>query len=373
MTNLSYLDLFAGAGGWSVGFDGAGFRHAAMYDANESACRTAKENFGDVVHCVDLSKYQEIDFPEVDVVVGSPPCQGFSNEGYKRKHDPRNNLVWTFLEVVQRVRPRVWVFENVPGFKRSYGGYYYKLLTDELKRWDYRCNDFLLDAADYGVPQHRLRFVMIAARDFSPEMPPATHAARGDLFCCRPHITLWEAISDLPPPVLGDRGGRFEYQEKPLNDYQRIIRKGSKLILNHTAQKHSERVLEKIRAVPSGGDMSSIVKSFSENRVHYCGGYRRAIKDQPSYTAYWTRGMTSIHPTQHRFLSPRECARIQSFPDRFEFHGRTIENYTQVCNAVPPLLANAVAESVMRQIEASKKRKKVRAPRSENISLTESS
>ena len=96
--------------------------------------------------------------------------------------------------------------------------------------------------------------------------------------------------------------------------------------------------------------MSSLVGSFEENRVHYEGGYRRALKDRPSYTAYWTRGMTSIHPVQDRFLSPRECARIQSFPDRFIFKGATIENYTQICNAVPPLLAQAVGTQIERHL-----------------------
>src|SRR5437867_651133 len=125
MSDLTYVDLFAGAGGWSVGFENVGLKHTAMYDYNKSACRTAAANFGDVVHCVDLSEHERFDFPEADVVVGSPPCQGFSNEGYKRRDDARNTLVWHFLSIVHRIRPKAWVFENVPGFKQSYGGYYY--------------------------------------------------------------------------------------------------------------------------------------------------------------------------------------------------------------------------------------------------------
>lgn len=283
----------------------------------------------------------------------APPCQGFSNEGKKLVDDPRNNLVWSYLEIIKRIKPRVWVFENVPGFKRSYGGLYYKQLTEELKNLNYHWRDFLLDAADYGVPQNRLRFILIASRDFDPLIPNATHVerAKSEILGLKPHVTLWDAISDLPTPPLGDRLGQYEYSEISSNEYQNWVRRGARLIHNHTTQNHSKRVLEKIRAVPMGGDMSSIVESFEENRVHYCGGYRRALKDRPSYTAYWTRGMTSIHPEQHRFLSPRECARIQSFPDRFIFQGTTIENYTQVCNAVPPLMAKAIAISIKEQIE----------------------
>jgi DNA (cytosine-5)-methyltransferase 1 len=361
MANLSYLDLFAGAGGWSVGFEEAEYQHAAMYDLNSSACKTAAANFGPIAHCVDLTDHQSMCFPDVDIVCGSPPCQGFSNEGYKRRHDPRNNLVWTFLEIVKKIQPRAWVFENVPGFQRSYGGYHYHQLMAELKNWDYQFSDFILDAANYGVPQNRQRFVLIAARDFKPKPPVPTHAIDGDLISDN-QLTIWDAISDLPKPSLGDRVGEYGYDSGASNPFQSWARKNSARVFNHTTQKHSRRVLEKIRAVPEGSDMSKIVGRFSENRVHYCGGYRRAPKDRPSWTAYWTRGMTSIHPEQHRFLSPRECARIQSFPDRFVFHGSTIENYTQVCNAVPPILARAIAVSVREQVEKTKVRGKARAP-----------
>lgn len=362
--SLSFIDLFAGAGGWSVGFEAAEFKHIAMYELNESACETAKSNFGDIVQKVDLLNHKDIDFPEVDIVCGSPPCQGFSNEGKKQKNDPRNNLIWSFLEVVRKVKPKIWVFENVPGFKRSYGGYYYNLLLKELDKEDYKWRDFILDSASFGVPQHRERFILVAARDFSPSPPEPTHGRYDDFLSQETYVSLWDAISDLPTPRLGDRIGNYSYVGEAQNDYQRLMRRRSPSVKNHTAQNHSARVLEKIRAVPIGGDMSSIVQSFQENQVHYCGGYRRARKETPSYTAYWTRGMTSIHPEQHRFLTPRECARIQSFPDKFIFQGTTIENYTQVCNAVPPLLAQALAESIRAQSQDAEKKFLLRSRKS---------
>lgn len=349
--SLSFIDLFAGAGGWSVGFELAGYHHAQMYDFNKSACITAESNFGKIVQCVDLSKHEEIIFPNIDVLVGSPPCQGFSNEGKKDPDDPRNSLVWAYLDIIDRVNPYFWVFENVPGFKRSYKGRYFVELTKRLEASGYKWRDYILDAADYGVPQHRKRFVILACKDFAPLAPVPTHSAYGSLTGEKPYVTLWDAISDLPQPTLGDRVGSFDYDRPALNAYQELMRSNSSRILNHTAQNHSARVLEKIKHVPMGGNMHSIVEKFEENNVKYEGGYRRAEKDLPSYTAYWTRGMTSIHPEQHRFLTPRECARIQSFPDSFVFRGATIENYTQICNAVPPLLSQAIASTISQQIE----------------------
>jgi DNA-cytosine methyltransferase len=353
MNGIRFIDLFAGAGGWTRGFTEAGFEHVGMYDFNESACRTATANFGsDVVHCVDLGSIDSSEFPTVDVVLGSPPCQGFSNEGKKDPDDPRNSLVWSYLDHVERIRPEVWVFENVPGFARSYGGRWFKAMAERLNRSDYTWTHGILDAADFGVPQHRQRFVMIASRVGSISLPAPTHGAERGLFDLKPFTTLRDAIQDLPQPVLGDRIGTHAYPSAKLCAYAAEMRSGSVEIRNHTAQNHSERVLEKIRAVPVGGGMSELVGVFEENAVRYEGGYRRAPWDRPSWTAYWTRGMTSIHPEQHRFLTPRECARIQSFPDRHTFAGSTIENYTQVCNAVPPLLARAIASAIAGALKA---------------------
>jgi DNA (cytosine-5)-methyltransferase 1 len=346
----SYMDFFAGAGGWSRGFEDAGFQHLRMYDHNESACRTAEANFGSLVECVDLGAHHEINFPEADIVVGSPPCQGFSNEGRKDSDDPRNSLVWSFLDIVEKIAPRVWIFENVPGFQRSYGGKWFRALAERLGSSKYKWVHGIVDSADYGVPQHRKRFIIIAARDFRPRLPTVTHLSDSGLLGEMPHRSLWDALSDLPEPTLGDRVGTFDYSTSALNSYQEEMRTNSARIFNHTAQRHSERVLEKIRSVPAGGDMSVFMDEYSENAIHYMGGYRRATKHRPSWTAYWTRGMTSIHPEQHRFLTPRECARIQSFPDRHQFFGATIENYTQICNAVPPLLAKAIASSINEQL-----------------------
>lgn len=344
-SRLDFLDFFGGAGGWSLGLSIAGLRHCGHFDYNASACNTARSNLGEPIHCVDLMRYDVSTLPQdVQVVVGSPPCQGFSNEGHKKEDDPRNMLVRRYIDIIEVLRPKVWVFENVPGFKRSYGGRYYRELIDRVSSMGYDFADGILNSADYGVPQRRQRFFLIAGEGFSPQLPQATHGKH------RRATTLWEAISDLPKVAHGERGGVFEYPASAGNPYQVWMREGSDRVENHTTQNHSERVLEKIKAVPAGGDMRSFAGRYKENKVAYCGGYRRAVKDTPSFTAYWTRGMASIHPEQDRLFSPRECARIQSFPDRFVFCGTTIENYTQVCNAVPPLMAYAFGREIRRCI-----------------------
>lgn len=347
--SLTYLDFFGGAGGWSCGLKMAGLISLGLYDINESACKTAKFNLEDPVHCLDLRKFNpDRKTLNADVIVGSPPCQGFSNEGYKKEEDPRNSLVWTFFDLVEILSPKVWVFENVPGFKRLYNGIYYERLKNRLNSMPYHWHEMLLDSCEYGVPQKRKRFFAIGAKDFKPENPQPTHSEFGEVLGTETAITLWEAISDLPLVGIGERCGIFDYEKLPECEYQAWMREDSKKVYNHTTQNHSNRVLEKIKSVPVGQGMKVFIDKYAENKVAYCGGYRRSVKERPSYTAYWTRGMTSIHPEEHRFLSPRECARIQSFPDRFIFQGTTIENYTQVCNAVPPLLARAFGRYLLK-------------------------
>lgn len=339
---LTYLDFFSGAGGWSCGLNQAGLTPLGLYDRDPSACKTAQWNLGNAIFCVDLLEFSRQSNPLcADLVVGSPPCQGFSNEGKKQAQDPRNSLVWIFFDIIEQLSPKVWIFENVPGFKRLYEGKFYEALKQRLNTMPYYWSDFLLDASHYGVPQNRKRFFVMGAKDFTPEPPPATHSEYGEVLGTEPAITLWEAISDLPEVGIGEKVGIFDYDREPESGYQEWMRQNNQKIHNHTTQKHSARVLEKIRSVPMGKGMEAFIGRYRENLVAYCGGYRRAVKNRPSYTAYWTRGMTSIHPEQHRFLSPRECARIQSFPDGFYFQGTTIENYTQICNAVPPLVARA--------------------------------
>ena len=344
---IRYIDLFAGSGGWDVGIEPLGWNCEGLYELNEIACETLRFNFPHInVNQFNLKNFDKINFPNVDIIIGSPPCQGFSNEGKKNKDDKRNNLVQVFVDIVKKLNPDVWLFENVPGFQRLYGGYYFEKFSQEFNESNYEWDSFILNSSDYGVPQNRKRFISIGSKNKKPRRPIPTHRNNPDFFHSKKKVTLWEAISDLPNVENGERDGVFDYEIEPSCEYQQYSREGSIKVFNHTTQKHSDRVLEKIKAVPNGGDMKNLVGKYPENKTNYAGGYRRAKKDEPSYTAYWTRGMTSIHPIQNRFLSPRECARIQSYPDSFVFKGPTIPQYTQICNAVPPLFSKAICSSI---------------------------
>lgn len=353
---ISFVDLFSGAGGWTAGLEEAGLTHLASIDSDPEACNTAAGHSAGDVYCASvLDPPSELLALKPEVLVGSPPCQGFSTQGRKKEHDPRNTLVWNFLDLVEHFQPQVWIFENVPGFASMYGGRFIEGVRDRLKSMNhYRFEELLLDASDYGVPQRRRRFFIVGTRiSGAPPKPSRTHGLT-DLFAPEllPHVSIWDAISDLPHVGLGERSGVFPYSTPPSTAYQEWARYGSSMVTNHTTQNHSERVLEKIRTVPQGMNMGVFVKDYQENAVNYMGGYRRAQATEPSYTAYWTRGMTSIHPFEDRFLSPRECARIQSFPDRVIFTETSISNYRLVCNAVPPLLARAWGQAVIDHIQS---------------------
>jgi DNA (cytosine-5)-methyltransferase 1 len=352
--DVSFVDLFSGAGGWTVGLHEAGLSHLASIDSDPEACRTASAHSPGSVYCASvLEPPDEFLALRPRVVVGSPPCQGFSTQGRKREHDPRNTLVWSFLDLIEHFKPDVWVFENVPGFASMYGGKFIAGVRERLQSMvEYSTSESLLDASEFGVPQRRLRFFLAGTRlSQAAPVPQPTHG-EPSLFSSRivRPISLWDAIADLPAVGIGERDGVFPYEQAPSSDFQQWVRAGSTQVTNHTTQKHSERVLEKIRQVPPGKNMGVFVGAYAENAVSYMGGYRRAVPDKPSYTAYWTRGMTSIHPFEDRFLSPRECARIQSFPDRVHFTEGSISNYRLVCNAVPPLLACAWGASIVNHL-----------------------
>lgn len=341
----TFIDLFAGSGGWTLGLEMAGLHHLASLDVDPVACATAKHNVSGEVFCASITDPpHSLLALQPDIVVGSPPCQGFSNQGKKVADDPRNSLVWSFLDMIDHFRPKAWVFENVPGFARLYKSRYLREVLERLSDSDYSVAYSILNAADFGVPQNRRRFFLAGTRvSVSVPSPTQSHSADEDLLTqdlLKP-VSIWDAIGDLPEVGIGEREGCFPYSTTPFSDYQVWARAGSKEVRQHTTQKHSQRVLEKIQKVGHGESMAVFLEDYEENTTDYMGGYRRARPDSPSYTAYWTRGMTSIHPFQDRFLSPRECARIQSFPDSFEFLGKSIENYRLICNAVPPLLSRA--------------------------------
>ncbi len=369
---LSVLDLFSGPGGMSQGITdarnhGLRFQVAVANDNNEAVMSTYTRNHPDVEFVLgsitDESVKKRIvssirratGRSTVDLVVGGPPCKGFSleNKMTRNMDNPMNHLVMHYLEMVRRVKPAAFMMENVPGLLAMDGGRIVEFLIDSLRDLGYRnATAWLLNAADYGVPQMRRRAFVVGSRSRTPiEKPRRTH---GDDPSLEPYATLADALSDLPEIRPGETEPESTmYLRRPANGFQRRIRAGSRRIVNHVVTRNSEIVIARIKSVPPGGNWSDIPVrlmrvggKYSKLDAHSMI-YKRLRMDRPSVTITNFRKAMIIHPTQDRLLSVREAARIQTFPDRFEFRGGISNMQQQVSDAVPVGLAKKVGDVVL--------------------------
>jgi DNA (cytosine-5)-methyltransferase 1 len=303
-----------------------------------------------------------ISIKEVDVLIGGPPCQGFSTVGNRMIDDPRNNLVREFARAVGIIRPSAFVMENVVGLVSMKNGLGEPIVSELLKVFEglgYKTYYKILVAADYGVPQLRKRLFFVGFRkDLNASFlwPRKTHHPRTSLnvlaFGEHRYLTVRDAISDLPRLRAGEE--KSEYELPPQSDYQRWARAESRELSNHRAPKHSDVVLKRIRSIPPGGNHSNLPDEL-KLESGFPNIYGRLSWDEPADTITANFGCASapgrfIHPEDDRVLSVREGARLQSFPDRVKFFGSLTQQYRQVGNAVPPLLAKAVATSVRRAL-----------------------
>lgn len=349
------IDLFAGAGGTALGFLQAGFRILAAVENDPNAARTYQQNIGvspkvcSITEIDPKTLLQEIGLEpeELDVLVGCPPCQGFTRlRNEAGREDPRNNLILDYIGFVRTFRPRFAVFENVPGLRlTAHGRGFYDRLLAELEREGYIIEARLVDAADYGVPQHRRRIIVVAGLGQEPPFPEKTHAAPESREVaagkCLPWRTVRWAISDLPPVEAGE--------EKEENG----------AYPNHAASRVGERVLSFIRLVPKDGGGRKQVEEKFWLRCHrrhngHKDVYGRLAWDRPAGTI--TSGCINpskgrfVHPEQDRALTLREAARLQGFPDNFRFYGGMKSAASQIGNAVPPPLARAIAEALLTRL-----------------------
>lgn len=350
------VDLFSGAGGTGLGFHQAGFRIIGAVELDPHAAETYTRNLAVDVTKTDIRRLKpsnlretmNVNKGELDVLVGCPPCQGFSRmRNEKGADDRRNGLVLHYLRFVVELMPRFAVFENVPGVVGTkHGAALYRKLCDGLRKLGYALGEYKLDAADYGIAQHRRRVIVIAGREGrSPPVLARTHSAptspsvlRGDQL---PWRTVRTDIGDGKYPKLragesGEDGGRFA---------------------NHVAPATGPKVLEFIERVPpNGGSRTDVAEEYwlACHRGHdgHRDVYGRLAWDRPSNTI--TSGCTNpskgrfVHPEQHRALTAREAAALQGFPDTFVFHGARIA--WQIGNAVPPPLASAIATALRNQL-----------------------
>lgn len=346
------IDLFAGVGGLSLGFEMAGFNVLIANEYDQSIAAAYKLNHpntkmivGDITS-LDLDDVFGKYAGKVDVIIGGPPCQGFSQKGQRKTiHDERNFLFKYYVNVVGLVRPRYFVMENVPNLLTSEGGYFRQEIEKLFNDMGYSLSMGVLNASDYGVPQNRRRAVIIGKRDGSaPSLPVA--APNG--------VTVWDAISDLAFLESGEGSEVQEYPNPPLSEYEREMRSGSTQLVNHTATKHSAIALERLRMIPPNAGREVLPEEHLTKSI-YSGTWTRMRKDEIAVTITTRFDTPSsgkfTHPYLHRAITVREAARIQSFPDTFVFTGNKSSQMKQVGNAVPPLLAKAVAETIIHDIE----------------------
>ena len=337
------LDLFCGAGGFSEGFRQAKCDIVAGIDNDAQAVATYAKNFpSSFAIKKDLSEdsltgLESIVNSQVDIIIGGPPCQGFSVAGKRLKDDPRNILYKAYLHLIQHFNPKVVVIENVPTILGLYGGEIGRQIAEDLRQLKYTVHVHKLLASDYGVPQTRKRVFFIGLhdeKDFS--LPKGKHTNHP--------ITSSMAISDLP--LLNGDLGEFQqdYTLSPKNEYQKEMRKKSPFLWNHEAVNHQQKTVDIISMVPDGGSYKDLPKSLWETRKVNIAWTRMNSK-KPCFTIDAGHNH-HFHYKANRVPTVRECARIQSFPDRFIFYGNRTSQYRQVGNAVPPLVAKAIGLSL---------------------------
>lgn len=352
MNKLTVLDLFCGAGGLSRGFMDAGYEVVTGVDFNDDALITFKENHGSAkamkLNLFDHSNINEIvkDLNErnitLDVLIGGPPCQGFSIAGPRDMNDKRNSLYLAMVKLAERVQPRAILLENVPGMMQTNNGIGAKRIINDFDKIGYNMTVKLLYAPDYGVPQIRKRVFFVGLKDGQAfEFPKATLSKQE-------YITCEDAIGDLPEldGIYGDL--IQDYPCSPLTDYQALMRKNSKKIYNHIGTIHDEKTIKMISLVPEGKNYKALPEQY-RNLYKYHEALTRYHSKKPSLTIN-TGHRSHFHYKYNRIPTVRESARLQSFPDDFIFYGNKTEQYKQVGNAVPPMLGKVVAEQLKKYL-----------------------
>jgi DNA (cytosine-5)-methyltransferase 1 len=335
---------------------------------------TFAHNFHDAQSLrLDLSKTPPAEFMsrlgitpgELTLLAGGPPCQGFSKNVPRKQRflDSANNkLVKTFLDYCESLKPKLILMENVAEMKNGFAETYTAEILSRLKEEGYTVTPGVLNAADFGVPQRRRRAFFIASRDeIKLEFPRPTHSPLSDesfLFSSPRHVSVWDAIGDLPSLKHGEGKPVCVYASEPFSDFQRLMRNGSKTVSNHIARRLQPTQYERLASLLPGQGLKDLPQHLRP-KSGYSGAYARLTKDMvaPTITRWvFHPGSGRFgHPVDIRVLTIREAARIQGFPDSFEFVGTYTQQAGQVGNAVPPLLAERIAESLLQHIQLSRR------------------
>lgn len=373
MSTFNILDLFSGTGGFSYGFTSYSkeFKVVGAIDILKWAALTTKANHKEAfvvnddirnIRPSDIEKKLPKNNPKIDVIIGGPPCQGFSSIRPFRSSendDPRNSLFEQYALFVNYFRPKVFVMENVVGLVTYNNGKTLEVIQECFEDMGYETDWKILNAANFGVPQKRERFILIGVqKGYSIKFPEATNSFAGKTIGYKdksrmvlateelpPALTVMDAIGDLPSLNSGEHSD--VYTKDPINDYQRQRRNNLDILTLHKATQHPPKMLEIIKH--AGDNINCIPKHLITSGFSTCYSRLRAEEPSSTITVKFVNPASNkcIHPFQDRALTPREGARLQSFDDDYIFCGSRVQIVTQIGNAVPPLLGQAIAKSVL--------------------------
>ncbi len=339
MKKITAIDLFCGAGGLSLGLQQAGVEILAGFDNCQDSLDSYTFNHKDSLGInSDLSNdiHDLNQFSGIDLVVGSPPCQGFSISGKRNPNDLRNSLYKIYTKTLDNLKPKVFIMENVPNLISMDSGRFKKEIMNELGSLGYQIASKVLLASDFGVPQNRRRVFFVGTREKSYKF--------GENKIISNQITTEQAISDLPQYSLEDGS---KYSSNPKSNYQKSLRKNSNGVWNHQITQHAQKTIDTIALVPDGGNYKDLPKTLQKTRKVNIA-WTRYSSNHPSFTID-TGHRHHFHYKYNRVPTVRESARLQSFPDTFIFKGSKTSQYKQVGNAVPPLLAKALFNDIIEQ------------------------
>ncbi len=344
---MKVIDLFSGVGGMSLGFKQAGFNIVFANEYNESIASSYQKNHQETI--VNTTSISDLDLNdifsqyqgEVDVVIGGPPCQGFSQKGNRvGLKDERNFMFIKFFEVVSIVKPKYFLLENVPNILSSENGFFRKEIIELFSKIGYKITSNVLKAEKFGIPQIRRRaFFLGVNSDKSIELPVTNGKT----------TLIKDCFDDLPSIESGGGESVMDYASNPRSAYQKYVRGSSKIVRNHIATRHSKIVLERLKMISLNGSKKDLPEHHQTKSIH--SGTWSRLKPEGFATTITTRFDTPSSgqftlPFQDRCLTVREAARVQSFPDDFIFYGTKTSQMLQVGNAVPPLLAFEIAKKI---------------------------
>ena len=344
------LDLFCGCGGMSRGFEMAGFEVAMAIDFWNDAIKTYRHNAPEVdAQCMDIhdldDKMMSAHFNKKEIVgiIGGPPCQGFSTVGRREIDDPRNQLYLEYCRIVKAISPAFFVIENVKGLTTLNNGAVKEDILERFTSMGYHVSFKILNAADFGVPQNRKRVFFVGMKKCFFEFPKEFGYT----------LSAKDGISDLPSITEWDGENNItRYSRPPRNEFQRLMRGNITVLSNHEFTRHSVQTIEIISKIPDGGSILDLPPEYWQIRK-YNKAFERMSSVRPANTVD-TGHRNYFHYAEHRIPTVRENARLQSFSDDFEVLGTRGSQYKQIGNAVPPLLAKAVADAIMEQLTRKK-------------------